>query len=150
MWRILYFTQLPEQNRLFRIPFHVQTNCFHFVEHTLAKRWWWKLISYILVNKSEKNIFFFQFLYLVLNKRCQPNTGTASCNLFQCSRNLFVKFYFKIKQPASQSLFTRRVLKYSWLVIFREFPRDYSIRCGNVLWTFTSVYIISFSMRNKQ
>ena len=146
MWRIFYFAQLPGQYWLFGIPFHVQTNCSRFVEHTLAKSWRWKSISYILADKNEKIFsFFIVFIFLKL-KNYQCNTDIASCNLFQCSRNLFVKFYYEIKQPIHPPTFRRMFLKNIWLVIFGESPRNFSIRYGTALWIFTAVRVILFSV----
>ena len=60
--------QLPGQYRLFGIPFKVQTNCFHFFEHILAKCCQLILVSYILAIKNEK-IFFFHYRYLAEVKK---------------------------------------------------------------------------------
>ena len=92
MRRILSFSQLPGQYWLFVIPFHVQTNFSRFVEHTLAKSWWWKLISYILPNKN-KEIFSFFFIFISFRLK---NINTVRYSflkfMFKCSRNLLVKF----------------------------------------------------------
>ena len=140
MWSNLYFSQLPGQYQLFGIPFHVQTNCSRFVECTLAKSWRWKLISYIKDSKKEEIFYFLTIVILFKLKTYEHNTDKTSYNLVQCSRKLFVKFYYKIKQPLLSNL-----PKNSWLVIFEEFPRHCSIRCGVVLWISTSVYVIPFS-----
>ena len=130
MWRIFYFAQLPGQYWLFGILFHVLTNCSRFFEHTLAKICWWKLVSYILPNKNEEIFSFFTSFISFKLKKYQHNTNTASCNLFQYSR--LVKFYYKMKQPVLHPYLQGEFLKNSWLVIFEEFLRNYSIRCGTV------------------
>ena len=131
---------MPVQHRLFGIPCHVQTNYSRFVEHTLAKSWWWKLISHILDSKNEKIFCFLTVVILFKLEKYQHNTDKTSWNLFQCSRNLLLKFYYKIKQPTPPFPFTRRFVKNSWLVVFGEFQRNCSLRCGTVLWITTSVY----------
>ena len=49
-----------------------------------------------------KKYFYFFAIFLFKFKKSHYNTGTAARNLYP--RNLFVKFYYKIKQPASSNL----------------------------------------------
>ena len=147
MSRVLYFVQLPGQYQLSEIPFHFQTNCSRFVEHTLAKSGWWKVISYILANTNEEIFSFFTIVISFKLKKYQHNTDAVFCNLFQYSRNLLLKFYYKIKQPAPPPPFTRGFSNNNWLVIFGEFPRNCSIRWGTVL---SNLYHLASEINSKR
>ena len=47
-----------------------------------------------------KKYFLFSLWPMAISLKYQHNIDTAPCNWFQCSRNLLVKFYHKIKQPS--------------------------------------------------
>ena len=91
MWRILYFAHLPRQYRLFGILFHVQTNFCRFIEYTLVKA----------ADENSYHTFFFHYRYLIQVKKVSAQYRHIW--QFQFSRNLLVKFCYKIKQPAPPS-----------------------------------------------
>ena len=51
------------------VSFHVQQNCFRFVEQTLAKSCWLKLISHISVIKNEEIFIFFIIVFWPLHSQ---------------------------------------------------------------------------------
>ena len=95
----LLLAQLVGQYRLFGIPFHIPTNCSHFIELNIPSLKAGDKISHTfwLIRMNKTSFFIIVFSFKL--KSTGPTQAHLPGIIFQCSRNLLVKFQYKIKHP---------------------------------------------------
>ena len=88
----LLLAQLVGQYRLFGIPFHIPTNCSHFIELNIPSLKAGDKISHTfwLIRMNKTSFFIIVFSFKL--KSTGPTQAHLPGIIFQCSRNLLVKF----------------------------------------------------------